>query len=211
MNFKKQDKKMDTILKLVLYTQQTPDDLLHQKVLGQWKEKDIMKKRNHYKKIAIAAAFAICLIGSNFISYAATGSSWIQKTLQLGNGASIEIDNSQEQTSVSVDGDYGLEQYILIHDDRMYFIINDEKIDITDQCSSEEYFQYDYAAADGTKHVIFAGGTIEEAGWAEFIFDSDGTYLTNIMHIDGNASPAWLINAEISIDVPTGNTAIDFK
>ena len=61
---------------------------------------------------------------------------------------------------------------------------------------------------NGYKHIIFIGGDIENLGWAEFIFDSNDTYLTNLMSVPEENH--WLEKAMVSIGVPTGNPELDF-
>ena len=66
MKLENQNKEIDEILKRVLYTNQKPDDALHQKVLDHWKENDSMKRKKH--KFRLAAAAAICIVALCSIS-----------------------------------------------------------------------------------------------------------------------------------------------
>ena len=66
MKLENQNKEIDEFLKRVLYTNQKPDDALHQKVLDHWKENDSMKRKKH--KFRLAAAAAICIVALCSIS-----------------------------------------------------------------------------------------------------------------------------------------------
>lgn len=166
------------------------------------------------KKPCIAIVVAAILILSMFVIPTSRNSivmaaQKICKMFTVGEKYNTEIVSNEDSTSISVDSEYySLDRYIKIKENKMYFITEEKEIDITNQCSSKNYFRYDVTDKDGIKHIIFAGGTIETAGWAEFVFDSDGTYLTNFMYI--SSEEEWLTNAMVSINVPTGNPETDF-
>ena len=61
-------------------------------------------------------------------------------------------------------------------------------IDITDSCSDTDYYRYEIANTDGSKSVILIGGTIENNGWVELVFDAKGNYVFNQMNVDKNGN-----------------------
>lgn len=56
------------------------------------------------KGIAVAAAIALCFVGSNGICYAATGATWVEKMVVLFNGETKEMDVEVKDMG---DGSYG--------------------------------------------------------------------------------------------------------
>ena len=75
-----------------------------------------------------------------------------------------------------------------------------QQTDITDKCSTDTYFRYDYTDADHITHVIVIGGTADDYGYAEYLFDADGTYIFNNMNVSSD-TPAWFVNAEKDLGV----------
>lgn len=170
------------------------------------------RKQKNINKIAIAvAAVIVCFAGVNGICYAKTGQSLIKKfyEFQLANGVDVEIkegvDGNEEYALMAITGDVEA-SYILVENDRLYFVFDNTKTDITDECDAESYYRYDYTDESGLHHVIIVGGTIDDAGWAEYVFDTDENYVANFMNIPGNNNnfAGWLLNAEHSLGVPTG-------
>lgn len=79
--------------------------------------------------------------------------------------------------------------------------------DVTDLCSESTYFRYELANSDGSKSVIFVGGTIDDNGWIELLFDADGNYVFGKRKVhsgelaDSDEMPAWADAALRSEDV----------
>lgn len=96
--------------------------------------------------------------------------------------------------------------YTTAENGRLYLNLNDEKTDITDQCSDTDYFRKDYTDSEGNKHVLIAGGTVESYGWAEYIFNAEGKYIFNTMNIptdeaNPDETPVWFAKAEKDLGV----------
>ncbi len=100
-------------------------------LLGKVKEIDMKKNRVDFKKVAIAFAAALfVLVGSNAVSYAATGDTWVEKVIVLINGEEVEIDaqfehfedENCEGTSMTIDVD----EYIDENGGSVQFEIIDE-------------------------------------------------------------------------------------
>lgn len=147
-----------------------------------------------------AACLVMLFAASNGICYAATGSSLVHTIIVMANGANVEIseDGSSVTFTIESTGDFS---YTTTENGRLYITLNNEKTDITDQCSETDYYRHDYTDSEGNKHVLIAGGTVESYGWAEYIFNAEGKYIFNTMNIptdDANPDyvPAWFAKAE---------------
>lgn len=130
------------------------------------------------------------------------------------NGQEITIEQLPDESVVSIDYDEN-KDYTLVQDGRLYLVVGDTKIDVTDQCSYTEYYRYEIVNSDGSRNVIFVGGTVENPGWVELIFDSAGNYVTNHMNIkdSGNSVDddpnAWFNRSMHNEGVPCGVWELD--
>lgn len=71
---------------------------------------------------------------------------------------------------------------VRIKDDRMYFIVNNEEIDITDLCSEETAFVYVLEDQTGILHYFIVGGTADDWGYEEILADpGDGSGLPRMI------------------------------
>lgn len=86
-------------------------------------------------------------------------------------------------------------------------MLGDVREDVTDLCSESTYFRYELANSDGSKSVIFVGGTVTDNGWIELLFDADGNYVFGKRKVhsgelaDSDEMPAWADAALRSEDV----------
>lgn len=170
----------------------------------------IMKsKRTHtsYKK-AVTLALAAALILALGISAYAVGGETIKRILGWGGNLVINQGAAEDgevgSASVSLSA---LAQPVEISEGRMYFIVNDERIDITEQISAEKPFHYSYEDSEGYTHHWFIGLNSEELenyGFAEFIRDSNGDWKGGYGHNhrvdDGEAQ--WFILGKEDLKVP---------
>ncbi|MBR1817071.1 MAG: hypothetical protein IJ763_10325 [Lachnospiraceae bacterium] len=239
------------------------------------KRKHELKKKRLRNSLYAFAAFAVFFLGSNVVSYAKTGEFWVASVFNIktGSGMEVTVDNSDPDVSmITINYDEeNATNYYSVENGRLYFIFNDIKQDITDECSEDKYFKYEYTDEDSYRHAIIIGGTVDNPGWAEYIFDKDGNYVFNTMSVstsgddeciefslyndaydssdvgeesytyedsysyvesDGETegisyimdeetysddeeycaitgTPKWLLDAEISLGVPTGNPKYD--
>lgn len=147
-----------------------------------------MKKSKRLRRAAAAfASLALLFAGSNGIAYAATGSTWVSGILHFTTGNGSEVTLSQEDNSVSFSVRKDAQEsadYVSVQDGRIYFILGDFREDVTEQCSEDTYYKYEYA---------------------------DGVYLFNQMHVDtdGSDSPVWLLEGMHDQGVPTGSPDYD--
>lgn len=88
------------------------------------------------------------------------------------NGYS-HLQSSNNGASVS----WGGGNFVTVKDGRLYFTGNGEHIDITDLCSMEEAYIYPLYSGNGTIHYLCVGGTPDNYGYYEFVYDlNDGEY-----------------------------------
>ena len=166
------------------------------------KRKHQLKKKRLRTSLYSFATFAFLFLGSNAVSYAKTGEFWVSKAFKTGNGVEVsmseyELTDEDADTEDSELVEYEVEvkfddekipDYYAVEDNRLYFVINGTKKDITDECNENDYFKYEYIDEDSYKHVIIVGGTVENPGWSEYIFDKDGNYVFNFSNSDKDAS-----------------------
>lgn len=159
---------------------------------------------------AVAAAFLLMLLViPNTNADIAKAAYYMTRMFSLADGTEVALSNDGNSTEVSFDAEAFVEdKFYEISDGKIYFAFGDTHIDITDKCSATTFYRYDLIDDNGYTHIIFVGGNIENLGWAEFVFDEDGTYLTNLMSVPEDSQ--WLENAMLSIGVPTGNPELDF-
>lgn len=128
------------------------------------------------------------------------------------NGQKITVEQLPNE-SVVVVNEVDEKGYASVENDRLYLVVGDVKIDVTDQCSDTEYYRYEIVNNDGSRNVIIIGGTINNPGWVELIFDSSGNYVTNHMCITGydpQTNPCiWQEQAMHNEGVPCGNWELD--
>ena len=128
------------------------------------------------------------------------------------NGQEITVEQLPDE-SVAVVNEVDEKGYARVENDRLYLVVGDVKIDVTDQCSETEYYRYEIVNNDGSRNVIIIGGTINNPGWVELIFDSSGNYVTNHMCITGydpQTNPCiWQEQAMHNEGVPCGNWDLD--
>ncbi|MBQ7708126.1 MAG: hypothetical protein IJT72_10155 [Lachnospiraceae bacterium] len=176
-----------------------------------------LKKKRLRNSLYSFAACAALFLGSNAVSYAKTGEFWVAKAFNFktGSGLEVTVDNTspdETKTTIKYD-DANARDYYSVENGRLYFVFNDIKQDITDECSEDDYFKYEYTDEDSYRHVIIVGGTVDNPGWAEFMFDKDGNYIFNNMSIKcSDSEDSEEISATYNIDETdnSGNYEEDF-
>ncbi|MFQ9917940.1 MAG: hypothetical protein ACLRWQ_17655 [Flavonifractor plautii] len=71
-----------------------------------------------------------------------------------------------------------------------------EELDITGQFSEAEPYVYSYTASDGSAHDIVIGGSLEDYGYMEYVYDAGGSFVGSAGILptgyDSANSPPWL-------------------
>lgn len=133
------------------------------------------------------------------------------------NGQEITVEQLPDE-SVAVVNEVDEKGYALVENGRLYFVLGNIKTDVTDQCSETSYYRYEIVNSDGSRNVIFVGGTVVNYGWVELIFDNTGKYITNSMGGGGSAQThfepednkiTWKELAMHNEGVPCGNWDLD--
>lgn len=116
----------------------------------------------------------------------------------FGWGGNMRIDQYEDGAEVRVYTE-NLTEPVEIRDGRMYFIVNGENIDITDQVSQTKAFTYSYEDTQGVTHewvVGLNGEELEHYGYAEYLRSDDvwqGGYSARVnINSDGTTDARWL-------------------
>lgn len=159
---------------------------------------NVLKKRIIQRSVAIIISVAVVGVTTVFAEE-------IIKRFYGADGSEIQYRETENERSVYIENVHT--DYVKVVNGRLYFVIDDIQIDVTDECSDTSYYRYEIKNADGSRNVIFVGGTIENAGWVELIFDSEGKYVTNRMQIRGDDT--WSDQAMHNEGVPCGDPVLD--
>ena len=132
------------------------------------------KKILHRPAGTLIAAALICIFSVTTFAY---GSHVIENIHHLITGGTIEqgIDAEGNKYSAgTVDISDTSAPIELRNDGRLYLVVNNENIDITDKCSYTKPYIYECTGEDGLRHCFIVGGDLDAIGWSEFIFDTNG-------------------------------------
>ena len=158
---------------------------------------------------AAAVALAIVLFAVPYTrNYAFAAVENLRKMFTFSDGTEVVIEVNENETSASVE--ISDEDYIRVEDERLYFVLEGERKDITDEVGSDKFFRYEQILEYGNRSVILIGGKAPAYGWVELLFDEDGRYLTNRMHVP-MSEQEWVEKAMHAEGVPTGNPLYDLE
>ncbi len=142
--------------------------------------------------LALAAALMLSL-GISAYSAGRTIFGW-------GGNMEIRAEKSEGgiETNVYVHTD-NLTEPVNFENGRMYFIVNDEHIDITDQVSETQPYIYQFTDTEGVLHdwIIGKNGPeLENYGYAEYLHPSESDWTAGyVARTNGNTAP-WLDKAK---------------
>lgn len=120
-------------------------------------------------------------------------------------GGDVIYEQSDNEMRFTIESNNNI--FTEVEQGKVYLNVVDKKIDITDYCDGEKYYRYEIPYPDGSKSVILAGGTLEQSGWIELLFDENGTYVFNRMNVP--ADDGWSNAAMHSEGVPCGDPELD--
>ena len=161
------------------------------------------KSTHSFRKPLLAAAIACLLVALSVGAYAAAGHSI------FGWGGNLEVKQDENGDTQSILYTESLTEPVEIQDGRMYFIVNDERIDITDSVSETQPYEYSYIDEENVTHywmIGLNGPELEHYGYGEFLQNADGEWLggyvarTN-MESDGSY-PTWVSIGKEEIHAP---------
>lgn len=182
-------------------------------VIGRKKNKNAVWIRS---SLAVAGLIAVLFVIPATRTEIVNAASRIISVI-TANGQEITVEQRTNE-SVAVVNDVDEKGYALVENGRLYFVLGDIKTDVTDQCSETSYYRYEIVNSDGSRNVIFVGGTVVDYGWVELIFDNTGKYITNSMGGGGLAQTrfepednkiTWKELAMHNEGVPCGNWDLD--
>ena len=174
-------------------------------------DKDMKNKRVFNKKIMAVCTCCLAMFGVGATVYA-HNYQIINKIFGWGNNLEItqEVDENGETSSISILNTDNLTEPVKIDDGKIYFVVNDEKIDITDKISETTAFEYEYTDDEGNTHIWLVGlnsDNIEDYGYAEYIKNIDGDWTGGYsarvnIESDGKTNAEWLENAKSEKTIP---------
>ena len=174
-------------------------------------DKDMKNKRVFNKKIMAVCTCCLAMFGVGATVYA-HNYQIINKIFGWGNNLEItqEVDENGETSSISILHTDNLTEPVKIDDGKIYFVVNDEKIDITDKISETTAFEYEYTDDEGNTHIWLVGlnsDNIEDYGYAEYIKNIDGDWTGGYsarvnIESDGRTNAEWLENAKSEKTIP---------
>ncbi len=186
--------KVDILLKKALSSSETPGTELVQKVkCNLIKEEPVLKKKFSYRTAVVAAVFVLSLASAGF----AYGNQIIQL---LGGGQIEEGKDANGDNYISMDTGF-VNDPIEVRDGQIYFVLDGSNTNITDQCSETTYYQYETVDKNGYRHVVLIGGTPDDIGMAEYIWDESGTFSGSNASYNHSKEPAWLTAAQEALGV----------
>ena len=177
------------------------------------KRKKERKKMRLQQAVYALAACVVLFIGSNAVTYAMDGESWLSYAFstKTGNGGEIALEeytsdeiNDISLISFELMGNDSIE-YFTQEDDRLFFVFGDIKDDITDICTGTDHYAHEYYDEDGIRHVIVVGCTNGEPECAEYIFDENGYVFCMAPCIqnsaEGDELHVYLVNSPLGCDI----------
>ena len=174
-------------------------------------DKDMKNKRVFNKKIMAVCTCCLAMFGVGATVYA-HNYQIINKIFGWGNNLEItqEVDENGETSSISILHTDNLTEPVKIDDGKIYFVVNDEKIDITDKISETTAFEYEYTDDGGNTHIWLVGlnsDNIKDYGYAEYIKNIDGDWTGGYsarvnIESDGKTNAEWLENAKSEKTIP---------
>ncbi len=186
--------KVDILLKKTLRSSETPDTELIQKVkCNLIKEEPVLRKKFSVRTAVVAAV----LISSLALAGFAYGSQIIQL---LGGGHIEEGKDANGDNYISMDMGF-VNDPVEVRDGQIYFVLDGSNANITDQCSEKTYYQYETVDNNGYRHVVLIGGTPDDVGMAEYIWDANGTFKGSNASYNSSEEPAWLASAREALGV----------
>lgn len=166
------------------------------KMLGAQKVKK-SKRRTWIPALAAVAALVAVLVAVPFtrnmiVSAAeALGFKRTKSGMEISATSSVDTENSIyffEKTIVAPDE---ADNYAQTKDGKLYYVIDGEWNDVTDQCSETDFLRYVMNDQDGDKVVIYVGGTPDCKGSLEFTYDKDGKLFCLYGSVDSYAA-SWI-------------------
>ena len=207
----------DTFDKIVM------DEEKKEEILRELQETKPVKHRRWVPVVAGLAAAALILTAVPYTRKAIVrAAEEILSKFRTPSNLSYNVEIDSESIIIEAlaeDGD--IEDLAQVKDGRLYFVLNGVWTDVTDKCSATEYYRHEIKNDDGTRNVIFIGGTVNDFGWWETTF-VDGENGQEVVLSIGKANfqSEWmkkafaeegLENAVILLNIDGQKASLDFS
>lgn len=166
--------------------------VLHASAQTDWEALMEQKTKKKYGKTAVRLILIAAVVCLMTVTVSA------DSVRQLfGWGGNMEVTQYDDGAEVRIFTD-NLTEPVVIRDGRMFFIVNGENIDITDQVSQTKAFTYQYVDNQGITHDWVVGlnsENIENYGYAEYLKTDvwQGGYSARVnINADGTTEAQWL-------------------
>ncbi|MCR5728155.1 MAG: hypothetical protein K6G24_11900 [Lachnospiraceae bacterium] len=177
------------------------------------KRKSVQQKRRLQQAVYAFVAAAILFVGSNAVTYAMNGETWLSYAFntRFGNGVEVAVEeytsdeiNDVSMISFELKGNDNIE-YFTQEDGRLFFVFGDIKEDITDICTGDNFYDHEYYDENGSRHVIVVGCNNGEPECAEYIFNDNGYVFCMAPSIENSAQEdnvhLYLVNSPLNRDI----------
>ena len=146
------------------------------------------------KKIITLALAAVLLLSLGIAAYSAG-------KVFFGWGGNMELRSERTEggieNTVTVHTE-DMTQPVSVEDGRLFFIVNGEHIDITDQVSETQPYLYQYTDEEGIVHYWIIGKNgpePEHYGFAEYLQPPEGDWTAGYVARTNNNEAPWLYQA----------------
>ena len=163
------------------------------------------------RKLVAVCVCAVLILALGVTAFA-NGEEIINRIFGWGNNLEIvqETDSNGVETSISILYTDNLTDPVRIAKGKMFFIVNGENIDITNQVSQNDAFHYEYTDDEGNTHYWLIGlnsDELENFGYAEYIKDYAGMWIGGYsarvnVEKDGSTTAKWLESAKARLKIP---------
>ena len=155
--------------------------------------KPIKNKKSRLVLIAAVIALSSVLLAGVAVAYST-------QIIDMLTGGYIEIgDDFASITTYEANVPYE------VINGRVIFTLDGSNKDITDYISEETYYEYEYTAENGWHFIVHVGGTPDNLGWQEFIFDENGDRFGSTGMYTGDEEPVWFTTGRAELGaVPWG-------
>lgn len=157
-------------------------------LLEKQKENSSMKDKTYsFRKPRVLIVAVITLLALSLVGFA-----YGNRIIQLLGGGNIEQGKAEDgENFVSMDTGFVADP-VRIENGQIYFILDGSDANITRQCSESNYFKYEKTNEAGYRNVVVIGGTADNIGMAEFVWDENGEFIGSNASHNTEEEPAWL-------------------
>lgn len=171
-----------------------------------------MSTRKNEKKILTILLAACLVMGLGIIAYA-YGGQVIGHIFGWGNNLEVTtlLDENGLEISEAILYTENLTEPVNIRNNKMYFVVNGENLDITELVSAEKAFRYEYTDEENITHLWLVGlleeDNLEHYGYAEYLKNEQGDWLGGYSarintEPDGHTNAQWLEIAKELNEIP---------